>query len=186
MHLRLTPSQMLDRWRLHSAYSAPLSDAVFVRNDGIDTAAVHRAELNRWYRRLLLEAPEEYLVPIDCKGAVSLPTAAIEGATVIPLPGDIVRILCVRLASWRRPARIVTSPTHILALRQRHPFTRATPSAPVAIFHGGELYLYPAATPSDSITTLRCVSYSEDEYCLDDSAFGSLHLPEKGLSAEYR
>ena len=172
MHLCLTPSQMLDLWRLHSAYSPSLSDAVFVRNDGIDTTAIHRAELNRWYRRLLLEAPEEYLVATDYSTSVELPAGTTDGATVIPLPDDVVRILSVRLGSWRRPARIVTSPTHILAVRQRHPFTRATPSAPVALFHSGELHLYPAATPSDSITTLRCVSYSEEEYRLDDSAFG--------------
>lgn len=174
MQLRLTPSQMLDRWRLHSSYSAPLSDTTFIRNDGVDTSAIHRAELNRWYRRLLLEGPEEYLVATDHASTVVLPPVATDGATVIPLPSDVVRVLCVRLASWRRPARIVTSPTHILAARQRHPFTRATPSAPVAIFHGGELHLYPAATPADSIVTLRCVSYSEDEYMLDDSAFGAI------------
>lgn len=175
MKLRLSPSQMLDLWRLHAAYMPSLNDAVFIRNDGIDTAAIHRAEMNRWYRRLLLEAPAEFLVPDELSDAVALGTGP-DGSTLISLPESVVRVLRVRLASWKANARIVTSPTHILAVRQRHPFTRATPSRPVAVFTDGELHLYPAATPTDSLATLSCVSYSEDEYCLDDAALAELHI----------
>lgn len=165
---------MLDLWRLHSGYMPSLADAVFVRNDGVDTSAVHRAEINLWYRRLLLEAPPEQLVADDLSASAVLMSAP-DGSTIVALPPGVVRVLRVRLASWQANARIVTSRTHIAALRQNHPFTRATPSHPVAVFVDGELRLYPAATSDDSLVSLLCVSYSEDEYRLDDSAFASLH-----------
>lgn len=130
--------------------------------------------MNLWYRRLLAEAPPEQLVADDMSNAVTFSDSS-GGYTAVVLPPSVVRVLRVRLASWRTHARIVTSPTHILALRQRHPYTRATPSHPVALFHDGELRLYPAATSGDTLLTLSCVSYSEEEYRFDDSALASLH-----------
>lgn len=174
MHLRLTPSQMLDMWRLHVCYSPSVINAVFTRNDGIDTDSIHRAEINAWYRRLLLEAPKEQLVTVDLSTDLTLIASDI-GATIIDMPSDVVRIVEVRLASWRKPARIVTSPTHILVERQNHPYTRATPSQPVALFFDSTLCLYPAAVEGDSLTTLSCVTFSDDEYAFDDSALASLH-----------
>lgn len=169
MHLRLTPAQMLDTWRLHACYSPSLSDAAFSRNDGIDSAAIHRAEINRWYRRLLLEAPAEYLVAEDFSKSVILSDGP-DGSVVIPLPPQVVRVIEVRLASWLTSARIVTSPTHPVAVRQSHPYTRATPSHPVAIFHDGCLRLYPASAGGESLRSLLCVSHDETEYRFDDSA----------------
>ena len=54
---------MLDLWRLHYAGSPPLADAVFRRNDGLDSTAVYIAAINRWYSRLLREAPASMLAP---------------------------------------------------------------------------------------------------------------------------
>lgn len=174
MHLNLSPSQMLDIWRLHTGYKPSLAESVFLRNDAIDTTAIHRSEMHRWYRRLLMEAPAEQLVAEDLSGIATL-SADPDGHTLVGLPPEVVRILKVRLASWRRHARIVTSPTHILALRQNHPYTRATTSHPVAVFYDGELRLYPAATPDDTLLSLCGVSYSEDEYRFDDSVLASIH-----------
>lgn len=181
MKLRLTPAQMLDVWRLHVGYVPPITNAVFTRNDGIDTDSLHRAEINEWYRRLLLEAPAERLDAEDLSQSVVLPTDAdaSDGSTVIELPPSVVRILEVKLSSWRVPARIVTSPTHILAARQLHPFTRAGRNKPVALFFGGKLRLYPAARPSgDRIDSLSAVTCSADLYRFDDSALAALHPKE--------
>ena len=134
MHLRLTPSRMLDLWMLHSGYSPSFTDAAFRRNDGIDTSAIHLSEMKQWYRRLLLEAPASCLVADDLSKSIIL-TPASDGSVVIDLPQSVVRIVSVRLDSWLTSARIVTSPTHPAAMRQLHPYTRATPSRPVAIFH---------------------------------------------------
>lgn len=174
MHLRLTPSRMLDLWMLHSGYSPSLTDATFRRNDGIDTSAIHLAEMKQWYRRLLLEAPASCLVADDLSKSVILSPMS-DGAAVIDLPLSVVRIVKVRLDSWLTSARIITSPTHPAAMRQLHPYTRATPSRPVAIFHDNRLRLYPAAASGESISTLLCVSYDEDDYRLDDSAFATIH-----------
>ncbi|MCM1077056.1 MAG: hypothetical protein NC411_06825 [Bacteroides sp.] len=177
MHLHLTRSQMLDMWRLHCSYSPSLSDAVFCRNDGIDTAAIHGAEMDRWYRQLLTEAPGEYLVADDLSESVEM-SADSDGSTLIAMPQSVVRVLNVRLESWKRKARVVTSPTHIVAVRQRYPFTRATTAHPVAIFHDNELHLYPAATPSDKLLTLDCVTYTDNEYNFDTSALSLIPHPQ--------
>ena len=173
MLLRLTLPQMLDRWRLHSAYSPSLTDTTFRRNDGIDTDAIFTSEINAWYRRLLREAPSELLNSEDFASEAGLPEP-VDGANVIPMPAEVVRVLEVRLSTWRTSARIVTSPTHILAERQRHPFTRATPSHPVAIFTDGYLHLYPAADSTDSILTLRCITHRNGEYIFDDSLLSEI------------
>ncbi len=174
MKLCLNPSDMLEQWRLHSGYSLPLADAVCRRNDGIDLDTIMRADLNAWYRRLLAEGEPGQLAPEDFSHSVVL-TPGDDGGTIVSLPPEVVRVTEVRLSGWTRPARIVTSPTHILAARQLHPFTRATRSHPVALFVGGTLRLYPASSPGDSLLSLRCVTLREDEYRIDDSAFSSLH-----------
>ncbi len=169
MKLHLDTVRMLDRWRLHFAHQPPVSDGVFRRNDGIDTDAIFTSEMNRWYHRLLLEAPEHQLCVHDMAESFTIPESE-DGATVLSLPFDIVRIVEVRLSSWRRSARIVTSPYHILAVRQLHPYTRAGVSAPVAVFENGRLSLYPAASPADVLSVLRCVCFRDGEYDFDDSA----------------
>lgn len=175
MKLNLSPAQMLAQWRLHSAYSLPLTDAVCRRNDGIDSDAIMRVDIDAWYRRLLAEGEPGLLAPEDLSRSVTSVACADDGCTLVTLPAEVVRVTEVRLSGWKCPARIVTSPTHILALRQMHPFSRATPSHPVAVFTGGALRLYPAGSPGDSLVTLRCVSLREDEYRLDESAFSQLH-----------
>lgn len=165
---------MLDMWRLYVDYSPSVINAVFRRNDSIDTDSIHRSDINAWYRRLLAEAPREMLVSTDLSDSVTLP-APHDGCLTIPLPPDIVRVMEVRLASWHSAARIITDPASDEALFQLHPYTRATPSCPVAVFHAGELRLYPAIAANDSLVTLSCVRFSEDEYCFDDSALSTLH-----------
>lgn len=175
MILHLSPAGMLDLWRLHRHYAPPLEGATFVRNDGVDTAALFAADIDCWYRRLVTEGPESYLSTEDFSRLVSPRLSADGAATLITLPAEVVRVTAVRLAGWKAQARIVTSPTHILAVRQLHPFTRATPSHPVAIFHDGELRLYPAAPAGELPLRLDCVCLREGEYTFDDSVLATLH-----------
>jgi len=167
---------MLDLWRLHAAHMPPVADASCARADAIDSSAFFTAELNRWYRRLLLEAPDFILNVRDIAPQVVLPPAvAADASTPLSLPESVVRVFSVRLRSWMRPARIATDPSDPLILRQLHPYTRATASRPVAIFSDGELRLYPAATATDSVDSLRCVSFSDGVYEFDDSALAGIH-----------
>lgn len=172
MKLTLTTPEMLDLWRLHHAFSPPLADAVFRRNDGLDSDALFTVEMNLWYRRLLLEASPSMLAPRSLD--LPLPPSQ-DGATVLTLPAGVVRVVCVRLASWLRPAVVVTDPASALLERQRHPFTRATTSSPLAFFYDGSLRLYPAATGSDSLARLDCIVCEDGVYEFDDSALATLH-----------
>lgn len=173
MKLTLSTAEMLDLWRLHYACQPPLSDTVFLRNDRIDTSGLFTSEMNLWYRRLLLEASPSLLSPRSLD--FPLPVADEGGATRLDLPAGVVRVLEVRLASWLRPATVVTDPASPLLLRQLHPFTRATPSSPLAFFSDGQLLLYPGAAPADSLAVLSCIIFEEDVYEFDDSALATLH-----------
>lgn len=171
MKLTLTAAEMLGLWRLHRAYGPPLADATVRRTDGIDTAALFTAEMNLWYRRLLLEAPPPLLAPCSPASALSFPH---EGCAVAELPQGTVRVLEVRLGSWLRPATVVTDLSSPLLGRQLHRFTRATQASPVAFFDGRSLRLYPAS-PSDVLASLSCVVCTDGVYEFDDSALATLH-----------
>lgn len=176
MLLQLDSSRMLDLWRLHAAHLPSFSDSVMTRADNLDADSLFRAEIDRWYRRQLLEAPRCLLKITDLKSEVRyLNSAAADGSTPITLPNSVVRVVAVRLRSWMRPARIATDPSDRLVLRQLHPYTRATASRPVALFCGNELRLYPPARPSDSIVTLDCVTLTEDLYEFDSSLLADIH-----------
>lgn len=173
MKLTLNLAEMLDLWRLHYAGSPPLADAVFRRNDGIDSSAVYIAAINRWYARLLREAPASMLAPRRLD--LPLPPPSAGASTVLSLPAGTVRVLEVRLASWLRPAEVITDPSSPQLPLQFHRFTRATAASPVAFFSGGELRLYPAATADDRLLSLDCAVCEDGLYEFDDSALACLH-----------
>ena len=167
---------MLDLWRLHAAHLQPLVGATLSGREAIDTKAYFSAEFNRWYRRLLREAPEQWVKVDEISSRVKLPpSVASDSSTPLTLPDGVVRVVSVRPGSWLRKARIVTDPSDPLILRQLHPYTRATSSRPIALFSDGELRLYPAAAPADRIVSLRCVSFAEGSYDFDDAALAGLH-----------
>lgn len=171
MKLTLTPAEMLGLWRLHHAYGPLPADALFTRTDGIDTDAVFTAEMNLWYRKLLLEAPPPLLAPRSLAPSLSFPE---EGCAVAELPEGTLRVLDVRLSSWSRSPLILTDPSSPLLGLQLHRFTRATAASPVAFFHGSELRLWPAV-PSDRLVTLSCAVCEDGVYEFDDSVLATLH-----------
>lgn len=175
MILHLDRAQMLEQWRLHRAYLPKSSLTAVTRFDTIDTDAILEAEMDAWYRRQLLEAPPELLCPADLSGqVVFIGEKAADGSTPVSLPSSVVRVLDVRLRSWLRPAVPVTDPSDALVSLQLHPYTRATPSLPVALLCGSELRLYPGASDSDMLLSLRCVVLTEGLYEFDSSLLSSL------------
>ncbi len=174
MKLSLTRSEMLARWRLHRGYDIPAVGVVSGRTDGIDLDAVLSAEMDEWYGRLLASGPLRHLVSVQKAGSVVLPRHG-SADTRISLGPAVVRVADVRLSSWYCSARVVDNPSSPLALRQIHPFTRASAESPVAVFDpvAKTLALYPYDPGRDSLLSLRVVEFHEDMFSFDSSALGS-------------
>lgn len=170
MILTLTRSEMLSRWRLHSGYDIPHNGVTLSRTDGIDLDSILASRMDDWYTRLLLMAPLHYLAPAE-KASDTLLSSVTGGGMRISLGSSAVRIAAVRLSGWRAAARILTDPSSPEAVRQLHPFTRATADAPVALFDPAShiLRLYPC-TSSDILVTLKVVEQKPDLYTFDSSA----------------
>lgn len=170
MILHLTPTQMLEQWRLHRGLH-PLANGLSVTaasDTPLDTLMM--SEIEAWYQRLLTDGPEEWNDPVEYSANIHLPsTLAGEGVT-FQLPENAVRLLAVRLTGWQCDARIITDPRSPEALRQLDPYTRATLSAPVAVVHpGGFVTLWPS-TGDNIPDTLRCTARRDDMYHFDQAA----------------
>lgn len=174
MILHLTPTQMLERWRLHRGL-LPLANGLSVTAaSGTPLDTLLMSEIEAWYQQLLAEGPEEWNDPVDYSANIHLPsTPAGEGVT-FQLPGDAVRLLAVRLMGWHHDARILTGPASPEAMRQPDPYTRATISSPLAVVNpGGFVTLWPS-TGDNIPETLRCTSRQDDMYHFDEAALAKL------------
>ncbi len=171
MKLTLTRSEMLARWRLHRGYDIPHHDASVGRSDGIDLDSILEAEMDEWYRNLLLTAPLGLLAPVEKAGIIAVPGQGSVRMR-LHLGETAVRIAAVRLSGWRCTATVVSDPLSPAAMRQLHPFTRASADAPVAVFDplGHTLDLYPYHSGTDKLETLRVVERCADTYSFDSSA----------------
>ena len=170
MKLHLTREEFLALWRTHSGYTPSVcGDACVQRSDGMDLDSILMAEMEEWYRKLLLEADESLLAPEDIAADTAMP-APSGGSVTIHLPPGVLRVLCVRLSGWSRPACIVTDPDSPTAVSQLHPYTRACADSPVAVLHtDGSLSLYPAAS-GDRLSALVCAIRRDGIYSFDRAA----------------
>lgn len=162
---------MIARWRLHRYHEPLRNDCSVTRTDGIDLDSIVVAEMEAWYFNLLDTAPPDLLVTADIATEVAM-SRDPDGVARIPLPPGIRRVTEVVVSSWPCPAQIVTDPHSPTARRQRHKFTRAGSSSPVAIHCGGVLTLC-SVPPRSRLTTLTVVrdpdpgSYPIDTRALD-------------------
>lgn len=169
MKLKLSRNEFLARWRVMRGYAPLRNDVNVVRSDGLDFDLMLEAEMDRWYSRLLREGDLSLLAPEELASSVALPAPA-EGCVTLTLPAAAVRVVCVRLSGWSRPATVVTDPDCNMALRQLHPYTRACSENPVAVLYpDGELALYPASD-SDRLVTLQCAMLRDAEFAMDSAA----------------
>lgn len=160
---------MIARWRLHRYHEPLRNDCSVTRTDGIDLDAIIVAEMEAWYFNLLDTAPPDLLVTADIATEVAM-SRDREGVARIPLPTGVRRVIDVGVSSWPCPAQIVTDPHSVTARRQRHKFTRAGTSSPVALHSGGVLTLY-SVPPQGRLTTLTVVRDPEPgTYPLDTRA----------------
>lgn len=175
MKQHFTKIEFLDVWRALRGYAPLRNDATVVRDDGVDLDMALTAEMDDWYGRLLREGEERYLAPEDLS-AETVMAAPVDGGLVLQLPQGTVRVLHVKLSGWQSEARVVTATRSALALRQLHPFTRASSAQPVAVMHpGGALALYPAGG-TDAVERLEGVVAREGEYDMDTPALNLVRL----------
>lgn len=74
MKLHLTREEFLALWRTHRGYTPSVcGDACVQRSDGMDLDSILMAEMEEWYRRLLLEADESLLAPEDIAADTAMP-----------------------------------------------------------------------------------------------------------------
>ena len=171
MKLKMSRQEFLSRWRTLRGYAPLRNDVSLSRSDGLDFDLSLEAEMDGWYRRLVLEGDVSLLAPEELAAGMSLPAPA-DGCVTLALPPHAVRVTGVRLSGWRRAATIVTDPECNLALRQLHPYTRACESNPVAVVYpDGEMALYPACA-ADRLVSLRCAMMRDDEFAFDSAALG--------------
>lgn len=176
MILHLTSEQMLERWRVHRGLY-PLAGPEMVSASLPDTLdAVLQAEIEAWYDGILATAPASKLAPAEIAGSITLEATEPSGGHIFSLPEGVVRLVSVRLDGWDCDARIIADPCSAEARMQRHRFTRAGASAPVAVLHpGGVVSLYPYVKSRRALS-VRVVGRTDSLYHFDDSL---LPMPEE-------
>lgn len=181
MKMHLTQSQMLTLWRQQRLLEPIRHDAVVTRDDGIDLDAVLLPEMELWYDNLLRNGPLEQLVTHDISSNFS-PKFYDDCSASITLPENVVRVINVKMSEWRHGVKPVL-PGSPEAVRQAHPFTRATVHAPVAVLDDRNLRLYPA-NKTDSLTELTCVVRNEGEYEFMRQALAPVNPIDKDIISQ--
>ncbi len=166
--LRLTPEEMLARWRSAHGLLSTVTGLTEEMSPELDD--LHMAAIEAWYARLLSEGPEELNDPIDYSGLMTMPRGE-RGTVTFGLPSEAVRLLRVRLRGWLCDARIIPDPDGRVALRQADPYTRATTDAPVALLRpGGFVTLAPAVDDNVPETILCTARHADGLYHFHESA----------------
>lgn len=162
--MTLTQDEMLATWRLLNGYEPLRNDAAVTRTDGIDLDSLLRLEMEAWYCNALATAPIEMLEPKNIAFQVSY-TLSSDRSVTIPLPGNIVRIIGVKLDCWAHQARLLYPSTDDTEIEwQSSPYSRAGDCAPVAVVGHDELRLYsvPEDVVSPVITHLNVIARPDD------------------------
>lgn len=170
MKLILTEAQLLEEWQLRAFPSNRAVQYTMTGDDAMDTEAVLRAHMNDWYRRLLREAPDDMLNPVDVATDCAVETAG-DGTGRIILPEGTLRVAEVRMSGWTGSAAIVMDRNSRTALLQRSRYTRGTAENPVVVAEGEILRLYPAA---GELVKLTAIVDKPGIYALDSAAFATI------------
>lgn len=93
---------------------------------------------------------------LDCKEENPPASISSENVAVVQLPDDCLRVVSVRLSSWRSSATDIVTENSPAYLMQADPYACGTPERPVAalVHPGGKrsLELYKASKQGDSCT----------------------------------
>lgn len=154
--LTLSRDEMLELWRLRR-HLEPLSlPAGVTRTDGLDTEALLLGEIDRWHEEQLQTLPP-HLLPQENIAAKCRQTPLHNGALLIELPDNVVRVVSIAASGWCSDAIIVDSPDHPLAQIQLNPYACGTIFAPVAVKGNRTLTVY-ASPQCTAVQSLICIT----------------------------
>lgn len=152
----LSESEMLQLWRRLKLLEPLRDDCVVERTDGVALDVLLANEMRAWYLERLLTEPISRLPLSDISQSV-VPTRTSDGAGLLDLPADCLRLAAVHCKGWHSDALLIedNDPDAKVdaelageALAQANPFARGRCSRPVAIHSPGQLRLYtPPAGP---------------------------------------
>lgn len=169
MFLHLTYPQMLARWRVLKGLYPVLGTGSVSVTLPEETDALLHVEIEKWYTDILASADPSLLAPTDISDLVTLSACDDGGGHSFCLPDGFGRLASVRLNGWECAARVIADPDSPAARRQRDPFTRATPSSPVAVLRpGGMVALYPAVRFPDPLR-ITAIGRPDTMYHFDES-----------------
>lgn len=175
--ITLTPDQMLNLWRIAQGFEPLRTDASVTRTDGLDIDTMLRLQMRAWYLKQLDTAPCS-LLPVEEIRTEVVPRPVADGSLALTLPDGVRRVVEVQLGGWMRPATIIEAddPSAAATLqRQASAYARGGVEHPVAVLQSrSELRLYPGASASIAIVTLRVVRPPKDAYTLDESLLAPL------------
>lgn len=98
MRLELTKNEMLALWKRRHFLEPLRADCRIERSDGVDLDAIATEEMRLWYLKQLAEAPPDMLAPSDLAMTAKVRRSP-QGTGLITLPGNVVRVIAVRLAA---------------------------------------------------------------------------------------
>ncbi len=157
----LTAEQMLSRWKL-SRYFEPLrSDCLITRTDGIDLDRLLMQEIDAWYITQLHSLPIEHLPLTDITARLS-PIRTDDGAAMVALPDDVLRIASVMVDGWLRPPQIITDMSTPMAMAQSSPMARGGCAAPVVVVTQRRMMLYTPPPGDISLSSVSAVVLPHD------------------------
>lgn len=171
MILRLTESQMLERWRLLALLEPMRSEGDASRDDLLDLDALCLMRMRAWYSWLLDTAPVEMLKNSDISQHLTL-----RGDSLI-LSSRVRRVLTVRMTGWSHSAAPLRDEEARKAMAMLHnPFVETGPDSPCAVVCGNEVRLL--TPPEPGATVAEATGIIEPEpgwYELDEQAFSLIN-----------
>lgn len=97
-------------------------------------------EIDRWYLRLLDEAPADWLESTDLTGSL-LVSQRDDGVATFSMPREVRRLTWLQFEGWSRPARITTHDDPE-AHKNLNPMWRNGRECPLAVVTGTEVEVY--------------------------------------------
>ena len=137
MRLELTKNEMLALWKRRHFLEPLRADCRIERSDGVDLDAIATEEMRLWYLKQLAEAPPDMLAPSDLAMTAKVRRSP-QGTGLITLPGNVVRVIAVRLGGWECQARILPAGSRD-EQRAGNRFARGGVADPSAVLRPGNI-----------------------------------------------
>lgn len=166
---------MLKLWRNAAGLEPLRVDCTVERVDGIAIDAVIEPRMRAWYLHLLDTAPPAMLPVSDVAQAIRLEPAGASGAATAQLPGQVRRLLELRLGSWRShavPCIPQEQPRrHRLAL---NPYSAPGAAHPLCTLSGRCIRVMPFSAGDEAVYATAVTDPGPETYTLDESLLSTI------------